>query len=57
MNKTGIKVTLFAPCNILPIKEEALIKRGAALCKFGEDCIEAEVKARETAEVRPSYCI
>ncbi len=48
--KFKIKGTIFLPKIASPAKIEALRTYGAQIKQYGDDCIKAEIKARETAE-------
>ena len=41
----------YAPCDISATKEAHLSQAGVKLIKYGNDCMDAEVKARQVAEV------
>ena len=52
-NALNIKgLTVFIPTNASPAKEKSLKLYGVCIEKYGEDCVETEMKARKTAEDR-----
>lgn len=51
MQKAGIRATIYARKAIVDVKAAAIKQSGAELVLYGDDCIDAELKARETAEV------
>ena len=54
MKKLGYTGTIYSATCIARGKEETLRRRGADLVKHGADCVDAENKARQTAQVRRS---
>ena len=52
MKKLGYKGTVYASTLIASAKEDALRRRGAKLVKYGTDCVDAENKARQVAQVQ-----
>ena len=46
-----IPVTIYVPKTTSPAKLKAVKQFGGSLVYHGEDCVEAEVKARNVAEV------
>ncbi len=48
--KFNTKGTIFLPKTASPAKIEALLTYGAQIKQYGDDCVKAEIKARETAE-------
>ena len=47
----GVPLTIYCQSNIDPGKKEFLLHEGANLVLHGNDCVEAELKARSDAQV------
>ena len=49
--KVGVPVTIYVPQTASPAKLKVVKQLGGTLKYHGEDCVEAEVKARTVSEV------
>lgn len=50
-SKVRIPITIYVPKTASPAKLKAVNQFGGSVVCHGEDCVEAEVKARAVAEV------
>lgn len=51
-NKVGVPVTIYVPQTTSSAKLKAVKQLGGFLSFHGEDCVEAEVKARSVSKVK-----
>ena len=51
-NKVGVPVTIYVPQTTSPAKIKAVKQLGGSVSFHGEDCVEAEVKARSVSKVK-----
>ena len=51
-NKIGVPVTIFVPQTTSPAKLKVVKQFGGTVKYHGEDCVDAEVKARAASEVK-----
>ena len=51
--KFGVEVLTYVPVDVSGSKEARLLEAGIKLVKYSNDCMAAQVKARQEAQVSP----